>query len=59
MKPSYERQIEEFLRSSIENTADNMYFEQQRHLVAAALEPELASFDDDANIRYRRRFLEV
>lgn len=57
MKPSYERDIEEFLRSSIENTADNIYFEQQRNLVAAAMEP--SQFDDDSNIRYKRRFLEV
>ena len=57
MKPSYERDIEEFLRSSIENTADNIYFEQQRNLLADAMEP--SQFDDDSNIRYKRRFLEV
>jgi len=59
MKPSYERDIEEFLRSSMqENTADETYFEQQRNLVAAAaMEP--SNFDDDSVIRYKRRFLEV
>lgn len=57
MKTSYEREIEEFLRSSIEKTADETYFEQQRNLVAAAMEP--SQFDDDSNIRYKRRFLEV
>lgn len=58
MKPSYERNIEEFLRSSMqENTADETYFEQQRNLVAAAMEP--STFDDDPVIRYKRRFLEV
>ena len=57
MKPSYERDIEEFLRSSMqENTADETYFEQQRNLVAAAMEP--SNFDDSV-IRYKRRFLEV
>lgn len=58
MKTSYERSIEEFLRSSMaENTADETYFEQQRNLVAAAMEP--SKFDDDSVIRYKRRFLEV
>jgi len=57
MKTSYEREIEEFLRSSIEKTADETYFEQQRNLVAAAMEP--SQFDDDSAIRYKRRFLEV
>lgn len=57
MKPSYQREIEEFLRSSIENTADNIYFEQQRNLVAAAMEP--SEFNDDLRIRHKRRFLEV
>lgn len=58
MKPSYERDIEEFLRSSMqENTADETYFEQQRNLVATAMKP--SNFDDDSVIRYKRRFLEV
>ena len=42
MKPSYERSIEEFLRSSMEYTAENdyIYEEQLRYEVATALEPK-------------------
>lgn len=57
MKPSYEREIEEFLRFSIRSTADESYYSEQRNLVAAAMEP--SKFDDDSTIRYKRRFLEV
>ena len=53
MKTSYERAIEEFLRSSVADTAekeDYSYEEQLRYEVAAALEPKK---------RYKKNFLEV
>ena len=53
MKSSYERSIEEFLRSSIADTAekeDYSYEEQLRYEVAVALEPKK---------RYKKNFLEV
>lgn len=55
MKPSYERSIKEFLRSSMaENTADDYSYEEQlRYEVAAALEP------DKKYYYKRKRFLEV
>ncbi len=56
MKPSYERSIEEFLRSSMADTAekeDYSYEEQLRYEVAAALEPDKKYYCK------RKRFLEV
>ena len=55
MKPSYERSIEEFLRSSMTDTADDYSYEEQlRYEVAAALEPDKKPY-----YYKRKRFLEV
>lgn len=55
MKTSYERTIEEFLRSSIKETAEDDYWyqEQLRNEVAAALEPVTTQYTK------AKRFLEV
>lgn len=58
MKTRYERSIEEFLRSSMADTAekeDYSYEEQLRYDVAAALEPN----SKKPYYYKRRRFLEV
>lgn len=57
MKTSYQRSIEEFLRSSIADTAekeDYSYEEQLRYEVAAALEPNKKPY-----FYKKKRFLEV
>lgn len=54
MKTSYERSIEEFLRSSMADTADDYSYEEQlRYEVATALEPDKKPYYK------RKRFLEV